>query len=103
MGEIKQTHNLSGIKLCGHDRKDHFMLMCSFRFSVDCESSSPSQAETLDTDIFIRYSLDCSGLFQESSLTLITGYATLGSQAFAIIGEESFTFLFRNFAPLFFA
>lgn len=54
MGEIKQTHNLSGIKLCGHDRKDHFMLMCSFRFSVDCESSSPSQAETLDTDIFIR-------------------------------------------------
>lgn len=33
-------------------------------------------------------------LFQESSLTLITGYATLGSQAFAIIGEESFTFLF---------
>lgn len=42
-------------------------------------------------------------LFQESSLTLITGYATLGSQAFAIIGEESFTLLLRNFAPLFFA
>lgn len=67
MGEIEQTHSLSGSQFNGHDHKRHFMLMRSFQSTVSCASSSPRVrrrhwAQTYSLDKLLHSSCLCNAL-----------------------------------------
>lgn len=67
MGEIEQTHSLSGSQFNGHDRRRHFMLIRSFQSTVSRASSSPRVrrrhwAQTYSLDKLLHSRCLCNAL-----------------------------------------